>query len=58
MCSSDLTTGGKESRTDDSGYCVQDIGKGMMAIDGTKIALLLLGCAVEVCKILSDKMDG
>ena len=30
----------------------------MMAIDGTKIALLLIGCAVEVCKILSDEMDG
>lgn len=29
-----------------------------MAIDGTKIALLLIGCAVEVCKILSDEMDG
>lgn len=29
-----------------------------MVIDGAKIALLLLGRAVEVCRILAEEMDG
>ncbi len=30
----------------------------MLVINGTKIALLLIGCAVEVCRILAEEMDG